>query len=189
MKKLSLILFIVMVFVTSCNTRKAVTSLKAEPVVPKPPFSISVVPASSRSEGFGRSIAMAHEKASDFYVVLTNTSSEQQAVWEYGNSWGYQTISFELTAVDGKKFLVSRREEDFTRNFPSTFQIEPGEHQVYAIRFDERWDTQPSLPKADEESISLKAIYEVPPTPEAARYRVWTGRLESHTYHLKLRQW
>ena len=110
-------------------------------------------------------------------------------MWEYGNSWGYQTISFELTAVDGKKFLVSRREEDFTRNFPSTFQIEPGEHQVYAIRFDERWDTQPSLPKTDEESISLKAIYEVPPTPEAARYRVWTGRLESHTYHLKLRQW
>jgi hypothetical protein len=74
-------------------------------------------------------------------------------------------------------------------NFPSTFLIEPGEHQVYAIRFDERWDTQPSLPKIDEESISLKAIYEVLPTPEAPRYKIWIGRLESRTYGLKLRQW
>jgi hypothetical protein len=164
------------------------SSSKAEPGVPKSPLSISVVPASSLGEGFGSSIVMAREP-SDFYVVLTNTSSEQQAVWQYGNSWGYQTISFELTTVAGKKFLVSRREEGFTVNFPSIFLIEPGEHQVYAIRLDERWQTQPSLPKTNEESISLKAIYEVPPTPEAARYKVWTGRLESHTYDLKLIQW
>ena len=189
MKKSLLSLLVVMVFLTACNTRKAATSLRVEPGVSKPPLSISVVPASSRGEGFGSSISMAREKASDFYVVLTNTSSEQQAAWEYWNSWGYQTISFELTTADGKKFLVSRREEDFTMNFPSTFLIEPGEHQVYAIRFDKRWDTQPSLPKTDEESISLKAIYEVRPTPEAARYKVWTGRLESHTYRLELRQW
>ena len=188
MKNSFLILCVVIVFVTAFNTREVATNSKAEPAALKPPFSISVVPASSRGEGFGSSIAMAHEKAPDFYVVLTNTSSEQQAVWEYWNSWGYQTISFELTTVDGKKFLVSRRDEDFTKNYPSTFLIEPGEHQVYAIRFDERWDTQPSLPKTDEESITLKAIYEVPPTPEA-RYKVWTGRLESHSYRLKLRQW
>src|SRR5208282_4351813 len=49
-----------------------------------------------------------------------------------------------------------------------TFLIEPGEHQVYAIRLDERWETHPLLPKTDETPITLKAIYEVPPTPEAA---------------------
>ena len=125
----------------------------------------------------------------DIEKSSSNTSSEQQAVWQYGNSWGYQTISFELTTVAGKKFLVSRREEGFTVNFPSTFLIEPGEHQVFAIQLDKRWETQQSLPKTNEESISLRAIYEVPPTPEAARYKVWTGRLESHSYDLKLIQW
>jgi hypothetical protein len=120
MKKSFLILLIVMVFVTACNTRKAASSTKAEIGVPKPPpLSISVVPASSRGEGFGSSISMANEKPSDFYVVLTNTSSEQQAVWEYWNSWGYQTISFELTTADGKKFLVSRRE----RRFPNELSV------------------------------------------------------------------
>jgi len=62
-------------------------------------------------------------------------------------------------------------------------------NQVYAIRLDERWETHPAPPKADEMSITLKAIYEVASTPEAAQYKVWTGRLESRTYSFKLRQW
>jgi hypothetical protein len=123
-----------------------------------------------------------------FYVVLTNVSSERRAVWEYWNSWGYQTISFELTTVDGKKFLVSKRQEEFTRNFPSTFLVEPGEHQVYAIRLDQWWETHPTLPKTDEMPITLKAAYKVSATPEAAQYKVWTGRVESRAYNFKLRE-
>jgi hypothetical protein len=132
---------------------------------------------------------MADDKPGNFYVVFTNVSAEPQAVWEYWNSWGYQTISFELRTADGRKFTVTMREQGFTANFPSTFLIEPGEHQVYAIRLDNEWETHPALPKAAEMPIILKAFYEVLPTPEAAQYKVWTGRLESRTYKLKLRQW
>jgi hypothetical protein len=189
MKKVFLTLCFVLVFITACNTQKEAASTKAEPSVQKFPLSLSVVPETSRGERFGSTIDMAHDKPGEFYVVLTNVSAEPQAVWEYWNSWGFQTVSFELTTAGGKKFLVSRRPEIFTVNFPSTFLIEPGEHQVYAIRLDGRWDPHPSLPKTDETAITLKAIYEVPPTPEAAQYKVWTGRLESRTYNFKLRQW
>jgi hypothetical protein len=189
MKKGFLTLCVVLVFITACNTHKETANLKAEPSVQKSPFSLSVVPETSHGEGFGSSIEMANNKPRDFYVVLTNVSSEPQAVWEYWNSWGYQTISFELTTVEGKKVLVSRRQEGFTRNFPSTFLIEPGEHQVYAVRLDERWTTHPSLPKTAETAITLKAIYEVAPTPESAQYKVWTGRVESRNYNFNLRQW
>ncbi|PYT95330.1 MAG: hypothetical protein DMG36_02625 [Acidobacteria bacterium] len=189
MKKVLLTLCVVFVFVTACNTKKETAISQAKPSVQKVPFSLSIVPETSRGEGFGSSIEMAHDKPREFYVVLTNSSSEPQAVWEHWNSWGYQTVSFELTNVDGKKFHVSRRPGIFTVNFPSTFVISPGEHQVYAIRLDQWWETQPPLPKTDETDITLKAIYEVPPTPEAAQYKVWTGRLESPTYNFKLRQW
>ncbi|HEY4815809.1 MAG TPA: hypothetical protein VIH67_00165 [Candidatus Acidoferrum sp.] len=189
MKKVFLTLCFVLVFITACNTQKEAASAKAEPTVQKFPFSLSIVPETSRGEGFGSGIEMAHNKPRDFYVVLTNVSSEPQAVWEYWNSWGYRMISFELTTVNGKKFLVSKRPEDFTVNFPSTFLIEPGEHQVYAIRLDEWWETHPSLPKTDETPITLKAFYEIAPTPEAAQHKVWTGRLESRSYNFKLRQW
>ena len=36
---------------------------------------------------------------------------------------------------------------------------------------------RPALPKSDEMPITLKAVYEVTPTPEATEYKVWTGRL------------
>jgi hypothetical protein len=189
MKRLFLALCVVLVFITACNTQKEAASAKPQPNVQTSPFSLTVVPETSYGERFGSSIEMAHNKPREFYVVLTNVSAEPQAVWEYWNSWGYQTVSFELTTLDGKKFIVSRREEDFTKNFPSTFLIQPGEHQVYAIRLDEWWETHPSLRKTNETAITLKAIYEVPPTPEAAQYKVWTGRLESRTYDFKLRQW
>jgi len=146
------------------------------------PFSLSIVP------GIG-GITMAKNKPREFYVVITNVSGGPQSIWQYWNSWGYQAISFELTTADGKKFVLSKKQEEFTRNFPSTFVVEPGEHQVYPIKLDEWWETHPALPKTDEMPITLKAVYEVSTTPEASQYKVWTGRLESHGYNFSLRQW
>jgi hypothetical protein len=189
MKRVFLSLCAVVVFLGGCDTRKKDSNPKAESTVQKSPFSLSVVSERSQVEPSGSNIAMAHDKPGKFYVVFTNVSAEPQAVWEYWISWGYQTVTFELTSEDGRKFLVSKRPHGFTRNFPSTFLIEPGEHQVYAIRLDEWWEAHPALPKAAEFPITLKAIYEVLPTPEAVEYKVWTGRIESRTYKLKLRQW
>lgn len=151
------------------------------------PFSLAVVP--SRSFGDSGIISMSHDKPQDFYVVLTNVSGEPQVVWEFWNSWGYQTISFELTAANGKKFVLSRGPEEFTKNNPTTFAIRPGEHQVYAVHLDKWWVCKPTLPRADETPITLKAVYQVSPTQEASEHKVWTGRVESHSYNFTLRQW
>jgi len=146
------------------------------------PFSLSIVPGVS-------GITMAKDNPREFYVVLTNISKDPHFVWEYWNSWGYQAISFEVTTADGKKFVLSKKQEGFTRNFPSTFAVGPSEHQVYAIKLDQWWEAHPTLPKADETPITLKAFYEITPTPESAQYTVWTGRVESHSYKFSLRQW
>jgi hypothetical protein len=87
------------------------------------PFSLAVVP--SRSFGDVGSITMSHDKPDDFYVVLTNVSGEPQVIWELRNSWGYQTISFEVTTANGKTFVFSRRPEEFTKNNPTTFAVQP----------------------------------------------------------------
>ena len=125
----------------------------------------------------------------DFYVVLSNISKQPQTVWEDWNSWGYKAVSFELTTEDGKEYLLSKRQQAFTVNFPSTLVIEPGEFHVFAIHLDEWWETHPSLPKTAELRITLKAIYEISPTPESAQYNVWTGHVESHIYKFTIRQW
>lgn len=144
------------------------------------PFALTVVPSLSRPKV--KSIAFGNDK--DFYVVLTNTSKEPQSVFEAWNSWGFAAVSFELMMPDGKKILVSRGTEDWPRNFPSTFLIPPGEHQVYVIRLDKRWKTRPEL--TGDIQIKLKAIYHVEVTKESTQHKVWTGRVESRLYDLTL---
>jgi hypothetical protein len=146
----------------------------------KAPFTLDIVPSTSSVDA--RGITMAVKQPRVFYVVLTNVSNEPQAVWEYWNSWGYRTLSFKFTMSDGQRVVVSRQPETFTRNFPATFLIPPGEHQVYVIRLDKAWDTGSKFSRLIETTVMVKAIYEVPTTPEAARYKVWTGRVESGSY-------
>jgi hypothetical protein len=150
----------------------------------KAPFRLTIVPSTSSSQG--RSIAIAEKQPREFYVVLTNVSTESQPVWEYWNSWGYQTISLEFTTSDGRKIVVSKRPQDFTKNFPSTFLILPGEHQVYPIRLNKEWDTGPKLSEAAETVVTVKAIYEVSSSSESRRYNVWSGRAESGSYTFTL---
>jgi hypothetical protein len=183
---LAIILFLCL---TGCRVVPAPSNLNsnlAASQAQKTPFTLSIVPTMSWPDS--RVITLALQKPHEFYVVLTNISNEPQAVWEYWNSWGYQTISFEFTLGDNRKILVAKRPQDFTMNAPSTFLIPPGEHNVYAIRLDKEWDNG-SIPTSTEMLVSLKAIYEVPVTPEAANYHVWTGRVESRKYEFTLRQW
>jgi len=149
----------------------------------KTPFTVSIV--ATRSTSDSRVITIAAEKPDEFYVVLTNVSNEPQSVWETWNSWGSRTISFEVTFGNNPPILVAREQEEFSKNLPSTFLIPPGEHKVYPIRLDKRWDVG-SIPKSTEARASVKAVYEVPVTPEASTYHVWTGRVESGNYNVTL---
>ena len=158
----------------------------ATPQTQKTPFTVTIVP--TRSASNSRMITIASEKPHEFYVVLTNVSNESQSAWETWNSWGSRTISFEFTVANKPPILVTRGPEGFTVNFPSTFLIPPGEHKVYPIRLDKRWDVG-SIPKSTETPVSVKAVYQVPNTPEAVEYHVWTGRVESGSYQFTLRQW
>src|SRR5215210_4735074 len=105
------------------------------------PFILTVVPSLSRPKV--KSITIADDNPKEFYVVLTNTSKDTQPVFETWNSWGFRTVSFEFTMPDGKKIDITRGTEVWTMNFPSTFLIPPGEHQIYAIRLDKRWESRP----------------------------------------------
>jgi hypothetical protein len=132
----------------------------------------------------------------EFYVVLTNNSAQNQPVYEYLNSWGFQTISFELTTAEGKKYVIAKRVHAFDMNLPTTFLIKPGQQQVFAIRLDDEWETIPAHQWKDEMHVTLKAIYEVSNygtvgddvLPRSVKEKVWKGRIESPSYAITLAQ-
>lgn len=150
------------------------------------PFQLSVVPTTSRDTGV---ITLAPHDSRDFYVVLRNIGDKPQAIWDDWNSWGYQAVSFEITTPDGHTSHITKREQGFGKNGPSRFVIQPGESKVFCVRFDEDWNVQPTIQKADNTPVTLRAIYEVRPTPESNNNGVWVGRVESKEYHLDLQQW
>jgi hypothetical protein len=140
---------------------------------------------------------MKHQNPLEFYVVLTNNSRENQPVYEYWNSWGIQTISFDLTTAAGKKYVISKRVHAFSMNLPTTFLIKPGQQQVLAIRFDDEWETNPASQWKDEMRVILKAVYEVSSNygtvgdvtfPKSLKGKVWKGRIESPSYPITLAQ-
>ena len=186
---LSAALFSLLSYTLGCNNQVETQQPEVKNLqLGQAPFSISVVPTKSSEEPFGRRITMAKEAPRFFYVILSNISKKPQAVFEDWNSWGYQAVSFEIETSDGHKFTVSHKLEPFTRNFPSVFLIPPGEHMVYRISFDDRWEATPSIPMAVQTpiEITIKAIYELRPTPESVQEKVWAGRVESTVYHFKL---
>jgi hypothetical protein len=182
----------ILTFVVGCSTPRAVQSPAASgEKLNLSPLSISVVPTKSYDEPSGRGISMAKNSPGSFYVILRNTSREPQLVFESWNSWGYQAVSFQVQTATGDKFVISKGPPHLRANLPSTFLIPPGEHMVYPITLDDEWDAVPSLPTADQTPlpITIKAIYEIRPTPEAAEKKVWTGRVESISYHFNLMHW
>jgi len=152
------------------------------------PFSVSVVPSESGREG--GYITMARTQSRPFYVVLTNVSEQPQAIWNWWNSWGYYAITFELTTDDHKHFIISKRPTGFTKNTPTTFWVQPNEHEVFVIRLNDEWQALPAFPRRDSTHVSIKAVYAVSPTAESAKSGVWAGgRVESKVYDFSLRQW
>ena len=169
----------------SVTFEKQANTLKTQPLEEANlPFTVTIVPSSSSTDS--RWIVIRENAPKEFYVVLTNTSSQPQSVFEWWNSWGYQTISFEFTTADNLRIFVSKREQDFTKNYPSTFLIPPNEHQIYPIQLNKEWEGVSEVSKLANPSVTVKAIYQVGPCPESAQYGVWAGRVESERYTVNI---
>jgi len=170
----------------------------------KAPFTLSVVPGSTNLK-YESSIEITRRayyfgevpSVREFYLVLTNVSNKPQTIFEFGNSWGTDCISLEITTSDGKKYIAKYR-GIFTKNYPSVFLLPPGEHYVYPMRLDGWWAPKPEMPQFDVMPVTLKAIYNIePPTPgeasgadesDKAVRSVWVGRVESKEYKFTLRE-
>ena len=157
----------------------AVALLIATVATGEAPFALAIVPSSSVGDRQGIVIG---RKPPTFYVVLTNVSAGPQLVWEKSNSWAYQSMSLEITLADGKLITLTRKSRAFTRKFPSTFSVLPGEVQIYPIRLDAEWEENPEVSFAAPVLATVRAVYGVSQSAEAAERKVWVGRVASEGY-------
>lgn len=112
-------------------------------------------------------------------VVLVNDGDTSVGVWRTGNAWGDPVLSFEVLH-DGVVLPIVRREQEYTRNVPSSFSLAAASRHEWPFDLgDGSWDAQTPLDQLDPRHARLVGVYAVPPSPEAERHGVWTGQLRS----------
>jgi len=151
------------------------------------PFNVLIIPE-KRSERDSY-ISWGSGSVPAFFVLLTNLTDKPQPVFERWNSWGYQTIAFEMILSDGQKANLAVKERVFTKNAPSVYVIPPHGHQVFPITLGDEWLGKPNLGPAGTTKVMLKAVYEIVPTKESREQGAWTGRIESTPAEVYVRHW
>jgi hypothetical protein len=111
-------------------------------------------------------------------VVLINRGAADVRIWQLGNTWGDEPLSFEAS-LGGSTVRVERAPQVYTRNVPASVLLPPGDR--FPIPFDlldGTWKLdaigRPLPPRLD-----VAAVYDVPRSPEAVTHQVWAGRITS----------
>jgi hypothetical protein len=115
-----------------------------------------------------------------FHVLWKNTSDRPVRIWAESSSWGYESLSFEITDATGKRLRAGKRKTGFTGNKPAYVTIAPGQTMVKRVFFGDTkaWEGFP-VEKDQPFSVHVHAVFQVAASPEAAQSGVWTGRIES----------
>ena len=142
---------------------------------PQETWTLRIVPTQSSPE---RGISLDNaSKGSVFYVVLTNISQSDLAVWREWCSWGYDNLSFDIRLSDGRTFHVKKKPQDYKKDWPDSYLVKKGTHFVISVRFDELWEGFPEDWRSQE--VRIKAIYKIERDQDSQRLKVWTGQMES----------
>src|SRR4051812_27123537 len=107
-------------------------------------LSVRIVPAGLRDNGV-RTLTF-YSPDQSFYVVVTNVSKEPVRLWKEWCSWGYFTLSFEMTDDKGKVTPITKKVRGWDKNHPDWMLVGPGDSMVFAVNFDESLWTHSPLP-------------------------------------------
>jgi hypothetical protein len=118
----------------------------------------------------------------DVILIVTNDGSDPLRIWEFSNSWGWDTISLLLRTPDSEKRYVLEpcTTTIWTVDFPGFEEIPASETAEIALDpGGKSWDPCPQAEALAEQPLLVKAVLEIPQSPEAEEFRIFVGRVES----------
>jgi hypothetical protein len=101
-------------------------------------------------------------------------------VYQDWNSWGYYARSLVGTDASSPTYELARRETGFTKNYPSTDALNPGEFLITDVYpCDGSWYVSPKLPSGQDATLRLAGSFRIPADQDAGKHAVWTGDIQS----------
>ena len=117
-------------------------------------------------------------------AILLNKSDTAITLWNKGNEWGDQVLSF-LIEKGASVHIINQGEKVYTRNVPSTLLLKPG--GIHKIDFDlttSEWESDAPIDEITLSPGKLKSLYTVPVSDHDVDPNIWTGQLVSNTLDL-----
>jgi hypothetical protein len=116
------------------------------------------------------------------FLLIVNDTDNTVRIWEFHNSWGWFALKWIVhTKNDNSTIEIKKLEtKAWTKNHPDFFEISPGSVHTVLINFsDGDWQI-PEVGNFKEKVLILKCVLEIPPSPEAGKFNVFVGKLESN---------
>ena len=125
-----------------------------------------------------------------FHVIVSNISDKPQKIWREWCSWGYYSLSFELSDKSGKKWVAKKGMSVWTKNYPDWSTLKPHESVVIDVYFADTgmWKGFP-CPENGSQTVTMRAIFEIKPDDWSKKNGVWTGHVASKADKFTFYHW
>jgi len=115
-----------------------------------------------------------------FMVSFYNAAAKPVTLLSDHCSWGYESLSFEITNPAGKHYSVRRTPRGWDKNYPMPVVIQPGDVLVRSVNFaDGSWRGMPPGIAGSAKGWKIQAILAVRPERIILEGRFWTGTATS----------
>ena len=119
-----------------------------------------------------------------FTLVFVNPGETSHKIWEFHNSWGWNTLTWRLMeSGDRSNFIEIKKlsKKAWTKNGPTYFELTKGSRSEIPINLmDGDWEIPDAVNKLKSKVIIVKLILDIPVSPEAEMNKVFVGKLETN---------
>jgi hypothetical protein len=121
-------------------------------------------------------------RSDDVEVIFTNNSKRDLRLWDTAYSWGYWSISFQLSnkQYTSVSTIIRDWNTEFTVNGPIYYKLAPGEELRIPLNLKNgEWMRNQTTLQLKDQILSIRVSYRVNPTPEADQHDVFVGSIMS----------
>jgi hypothetical protein len=125
-------------------------------------------------------------QGSQLALTVVNSSNQELRIWEWHNSWGWYSLTFELRLDDDLRVTIGHKAREWTKNGPDYFDLAPNESREVSLDLHDGWwglvgADQERLAQAGwrDEPVRLRARLQISSTPESDRLGTFTGTVYS----------
>lgn len=115
-------------------------------------------------------------------ISFENDTRNLLRIWEFDNSWGWNTISIEIKKEHNPEIFIVRKlkKMGWTKNGPTYFEVKPHEKKIIEIfPSSQWWESENDLSSLKNQKILVRALVHISETPESIMFDVFTGKLQS----------